>query len=856
MSTQAPPTSSPQASGSSVPRAPLAPRAGALAIALALCAGIGLVSAWRLEPPSLVGKDAPAGEFSGERAMGYLRDLIGPGGTRMVGSVPNARARTYLTKTLTELGYTPEVQERFLVSRRFSCSGTLANVIAELPGSDPDAKAVLLMAHYDCVGSGEGAGDDGSGVASLLEIARALKAGPQPKRSVIFLFSDAEESGLLGADAFSGIWQTVRPKDGPPTQVPLQKGHPLFEKVGCAINLEARGTRGPSLMFQTGPQSTPLIEAMASHAPRPVLASSFATVYELLPNDTDFTPIKERGLPGLNFAFIGGTEHYHTSHDDLAHLDPRSVQHHGTNVLPVVKALANAPEASSDPSDLVYFDLLSCCVVRWPAKLSPALAGIALALILIGTLALGRKGQAAWLAKRVLWGLLALTLCVTFVLAFGQLAARWSWPETAWPIAAWPADPTPWIVISCALALAGACLAAQLAQRAGFWGTWAVVWLTQAGAALALSTSSLVGFSYLLLVPSLVAGLVGLPAALFGRERPWLAALAGLAPLATSALILAPLYVLVYQGLGFQAIPLDATANWPAVAIFPATILLATLPLLPLLCLRGSGRGALLFTSLGFALLAGLVAPSAAVYARDPARVADSKASIPGRSGDVPRRVDLVFHQSFVDEGTGGPTQVDASWLAFPYPFRDFYAPQSERSDTHPQGPGLRRPAFLTSAPREFDLHPTPPWEGVYPAYRAQATPLSGARPPVLEDFKVEAHGEGRLVRFRLRSPRRARMLGVFFPTSSQRSQLGTIRIEGQAARQSARHWCFNAPPEGLRFEVFIKKGKRPSLPVFMLDAEPGLPKSGRVLRDLRDSVGSATTDRADLHIHSATYKL
>lgn len=851
MSTPASPDSTSAAPASSVPRAPVAPRAGALAIALALSAGIGLVSAWRLEPPSVVSKDAPATEFSGERAMGYLRGLIGPGGTRMVGSVPNARARTYLLETLTELGYTPEVQERFLVSRRFSCSGRLSNVIAELPGSDPEAKAVLLMAHYDCVGSGEGAGDDGSGVAALLEMARALKAGPQPKRSVIFLFSDAEESGLLGADAFAGIWQTVRPKDGPAREVPLQKGHPLFAKVGCAINLEARGTRGPSLMFQTGPLSAPMIEALASHAPRPVLGSSFATVYELLPNDTDLTPLKERGLPGLNFAFIGGVEHYHTSHDDLAHLDPRSVQHHGANVLPVVQALANSPVGSSDPSDLVYFDLLSCCVIRWPAKLSPALAGLALALILIGTLTLARKGHAGWLGKRVLWGLLAVSLCAVFVLAFGQLGARLRWPE-----ASWPAEPTPWIVLSGALALVGACLAAQLAQRAGFWGTWAVVWLAQAGAALALSTSNLVGFSYLLLVPSLVAGVVGLPAILLGRERPWVAALAGLLPLATSALILAPLYVLVYQALGLQAIPLATSANWPAVAIFPATTLLAVLPLLPLLGLRGSGRGALLFTSLGFALLAGLVAPSAAVYARHPARQADPAAVIPGRSGDVPRRVDLVFHQSFEDEGTGGPPHVDAAWLAFTHPVYDVYAPESERSETYPRGRGLPLPAFLTSAPQSFDPFPTTAWEGLPPAYRAHAAPLSGAQPPLLEDFKLEAHGEGRLVRFRLRSPRKARMLGLFFPSSSQRSQLGTIRIEGQAARRSTQHWCFNAPPEGLRFEIFIKEGKKPSLPIFVIDAEPGLPKGGRVLRELRDSVGSATTDRADLHVHSATYKL
>lgn len=849
MSTPATPSDAPAPSqAASIPRVPAAPRAGALAFALALCAGIGLLAALRLEPPTVVGKDAPATEFSGERALGYLRGLIGPGGTRMIGTLPNRRAGDYLAKTLRELGYTPEFQERFLVSRRYNASGTLRNVIAELPGSDPAAKAVLLVAHYDCVGAGEGAGDDGSGVASLLEMARALKAGPQLRRSVIFLFTDAEESGLLGVDAFTGIWQVVTSTDGAKTSVPLQKPHPLFERVGCAINLEARGSRGPSLMFETGPKSAQLVEAIANHAPRPVLGSSFATVYGALRNDTDLSAFRDRGLPGLNFAFIGGTEHYHTSHDDIAHLDLRSVQHHGTNVLPVVKALADAPDAAAGPSDLVYFDLLSSCVIRWPAKLSLPISIGALLLILAACSSLTHRGHAGWTLRRVLWGLFALTACVLFVTLFGQLAARWRWPE-----AAWPAEPTPWIVLSGALALTGACLAAQLAQRAGFWGAWAAVWLAQAGIGIALSATDLVGFCYLFTVPALVAGLIGLPALFLGRDRPWLAALAGLLPLAASALVLAPLFILVYQALGLQAIPLPSKANWPAVAIFPLVTLLAVLPLLPLLCLRGSGRGALLFTSLGFALLAGLVAPSAAVYARHPARQADSEAAIPGRSGDVPRRVDLVFHQSFEDEGTGDPPQIDAAWLAFTHPVFDPYA---ERSDTYPSGRGLAPPPFLSSAPRAFDSIPSKPWDGLPPAYRAQATPLSGAQPPVLEDFKVVASGKGRLVSFRLRSPRRARMLGVFFPNSNESANLGTIRIEGQAARRSLRHWCFNAPPEGIRFEVFLKKGTTPSLPILVVDAEPGLPKSGRVLRELRDSVGSATTDRGDLHVHSATYTL
>ena len=75
---------------------------------------------------------------------------------------------------------------------------TVTNIIADvMPGA---GKPVLLMAHSDSVAAGPGAGDDGSGVAVLLETIRALKArAPQAGRPVTALFSDGEEPGLLGA---------------------------------------------------------------------------------------------------------------------------------------------------------------------------------------------------------------------------------------------------------------------------------------------------------------------------------------------------------------------------------------------------------------------------------------------------------------------------------------------------------------------------------------------------------------------------------------------------------------------------------------------------------------------------------
>lgn len=92
---------------------------------------------------------------------------------------------------------------------------TSPNVVAVLPGSDPSLKSeyVAYTAHSDHLGVGKpvngddiynGAGDNASGVAALLEIARAFRSLPNPPaRSILFLAVTAEEMGLLGSDYFA-----------------------------------------------------------------------------------------------------------------------------------------------------------------------------------------------------------------------------------------------------------------------------------------------------------------------------------------------------------------------------------------------------------------------------------------------------------------------------------------------------------------------------------------------------------------------------------------------------------------------------------------------------------------------------
>src|SRR5207253_6859911 len=91
-----------------------------------------------------------------------------------------------------------------------------------------------------------------------------------------------------------------------------------------------------SSMFQTGPGNLDAARALRS-AGTATAGSVFATIYRALPNDTDLSELAVLKLPALNFAFADGVERYHTSRDDIAHLNPGSLQHHGSQMLAMAR---------------------------------------------------------------------------------------------------------------------------------------------------------------------------------------------------------------------------------------------------------------------------------------------------------------------------------------------------------------------------------------------------------------------------------------------------------------------------------------------------------------------------------------
>lgn len=299
-------------------------------------------SAWSAQktPPAQPASIATT-EFSAARAMQHLGWIAAE--PHPTGSAAAAKVRDQLVHHLQQAGLQVSVQRGQAAAEYGKGDGrgvraaNVENVVAVLPGRDRSLPAVLLMAHYDTVPHSPGAADDGLGVAVMLEISRALQ-GDVRQRDVVFLFTDAEEAGLLGARAFFA-------------------SHPLSSRIGTVINLEARGSSGRAVLFETGPGNAALLSTFAKLAPQPLGNSLTGFVYRYMPNGTDFTVPAQKGIPGLNFAIIGSQIDYHAATASVANLDPGSVQHMGAQVLPLVRQLASSATLPTTTHDAIYSDL-------------------------------------------------------------------------------------------------------------------------------------------------------------------------------------------------------------------------------------------------------------------------------------------------------------------------------------------------------------------------------------------------------------------------------------------------------------------------------------------------------------------
>ncbi len=370
--------------------------------------------------PAAVDAAAPDVVFSAIRAEAILRDLLREKQPHVAGSPANALVRDRIMRYFEAAGYEPELQSRFHCNPEFGGCAPVQNIIATKPGT-VGRHAVLLTAHYDSVRAGPGAADDGAGVAAVLEIARMAADFPPFENDVVFLISDAEEAGLVGAHAFA-------------------EHHPLFGKVKAVINLEARGVTGPSAMFETGSGNRSVIRMLSKSVERPVGTSLVYEMYRRMPNDTDYSVYKRKGVLGLNFAFAQGVALYHSKLDDADHLDLGSLQHHGDNAWGMLSALGERDLGTIyHREDAGYIDLFATRMIHYPVSIS---GGLALFLGVWVMLAIGLAFRKEFRYRQLRWGLLAIPLMVLALFIGGYLL---SWPLGRWPELHPLEHPSPWV---------------------------------------------------------------------------------------------------------------------------------------------------------------------------------------------------------------------------------------------------------------------------------------------------------------------------------------------------------------------------------------------------------------------------
>lgn len=436
-------------------------------------------------------------QFDTRRAIERLGRVL-DGTPHPVDSTALDETRARLLQEIRALGYTPELRASNVCQSLSGNAARCAFVQNVFFSTGPaEGPALVLSAHYDSVDSSPGFGDDGIGLAVWLEVAHHLKQQP-PSKPVVFLLTDGEETGLLGAQAF----------------VDNQKDYPF--EVGRIINLEARGVRGPAMMFETGHPNQALVSDWSKSGARPYSNSMMTAVYELLPNSTDLTVHLNAGFNGINIAISDGLDFYHTNRDDLAQLDRASVQHMGDQALGATRAfLASDWSKDAAAGEIAYSDIAARLFVSLPQMFALVLLGLCFGVAVMLLIRPTRDGGWQKLDVRALLVPPALIIASGLAAFVVQQLISLARPDTAFWIAYPQAFNMAIFAITLLLsAVALAYVAPKSTHAALYASGW--FWFLIVGMGLSFAVP---GFSMIYLIPGIVFVLAGAAAWLFPRYQ-------------------------------------------------------------------------------------------------------------------------------------------------------------------------------------------------------------------------------------------------------------------------------------------------------------------------------------------------
>jgi hypothetical protein len=317
---------------------------GALTVLLVIAATMAL-ALYQFVPPAVVPSEAPATEFSAQRAMPHLRAIARE--PHPVGSSENARVRDYLIEQISDMGLRPEVQKTAVFEPDEADATTVKNVLVRVVGTQPTSRAVLVTAHYDSVVTGPGAGDNGMSVAAMLETLQALQAGPPPRNDLIFLFNDGEEEGVIGSTAFV-------------------EQHPWAKDVGVVFDFDRGEATGAAILEWTAPHDGWLVQEISAASPGLIAPSGPDNPDKRQEYGNDLHAFAAAGLTGAHFGNIGGSTRYHTQQDNLASADPRALQDEGDAMLALTRHFGSLPIGETKAEDEVFFTLFGGGIVHYP----------------------------------------------------------------------------------------------------------------------------------------------------------------------------------------------------------------------------------------------------------------------------------------------------------------------------------------------------------------------------------------------------------------------------------------------------------------------------------------------------------
>jgi hypothetical protein len=243
---------------------------------------------------------------------------------RPVGAPEADRVRAYLEERLRTLGLEVEPSTPTVVAHGAGDVVDVAsvrNVVARLPGS-ASTGTVVLTGHYDSPPLSAGAGDDGVGVAAILEVLRVLSATEALRNDVVVLLADGSALGDLGARAFV-------------------EGHPAMSEAAFAVSVEMLGVSGPAWSLPVGSGQGASGEAGSRPFPDALSRPAATSAASTLPGSVT-TPVSDlfaaRGVPGYTLVGLRGREAHGGALDTAERVSEGTLAHQGGQLLELVRA--------------------------------------------------------------------------------------------------------------------------------------------------------------------------------------------------------------------------------------------------------------------------------------------------------------------------------------------------------------------------------------------------------------------------------------------------------------------------------------------------------------------------------------